>query len=721
MTTIQSIPDEILLTIFEQLDANDRFQCQKVCRSWYNQGHIAFLNQVDLSTILQVEKFIASIDYNPKPSYLNAVKTIRITELDAVLPRGYPFDNGRYEDEDSPSEEEDDYYEDDDMSSDEDSSGETSSVEEPSVEATSVESNPVETPSATVASNVPPSTGIPIARRRLDEENFSKLFFRFTNLQHVHIHDSVSLFDKFDFDTMCDMFLRSCPKLMTFDVSSIGKNTVAYYVLAWKLRKLLTKFTATMYDQNKIIQYGTPVQFFTSFPRLQDLEDWSESITSFEGLFPVLEQSNIRSITSKVNDKENFAEQYLETKSKEEQEQLLEKLSQIKDLDYHPRHNRWTNSIKFISKYLAGLETFSATVYGDNKHWTGLQEGVVIDHMLDILCRVKNHGFVYFSSMYFTDLPKYLPMMLQKIFQSTNERAVNRILQLEITSRGGLSQPEDINMEIKTNQRRGIQQIEILVCPRVNLEEIRSCLFDGSIQYDEIDTFVFELDKTFWKQYRSNAVDYVNIFDKFFEKLPNLKELIMDVPEVQRVTQLQSQLLCKNGYPLVKKVTLHATTNAQLQPLLERYHMTFPNMNHLSLYNYCGVWNDDSNEFEINLAEYTLETLTIDLAPAEVEFKKRATPSFKEEERFFLVKIKSNDDSYMFKVSSNLSSITKMNESDLEKFTLGDGGIQVEITVAKLQYLEVCKFQKRQLPADRKVKYYKFIEEIYKKRLIKLK
>lgn len=45
MTTIQSIPEEILLTVFSNLSGQDLIQCQYVCRSWFIPGRVKFLNR----------------------------------------------------------------------------------------------------------------------------------------------------------------------------------------------------------------------------------------------------------------------------------------------------------------------------------------------------------------------------------------------------------------------------------------------------------------------------------------------------------------------------------------------------------------------------------------------------------------------------------------------------------------------------------------------------
>lgn len=78
MATILDLPEDILLIIFKQLWPSKPFECQKVCRSWYFPAHTVILHNVYLS-FSTIDQFIASIDYNPHPSYLKAVKRINIS------------------------------------------------------------------------------------------------------------------------------------------------------------------------------------------------------------------------------------------------------------------------------------------------------------------------------------------------------------------------------------------------------------------------------------------------------------------------------------------------------------------------------------------------------------------------------------------------------------------------------------------------------------------
>ncbi|CEP17157.1 hypothetical protein [Parasitella parasitica] len=86
-TTIQLHPPQqtysnVLLSDFleKPMDdlVGDLLQNNVMCRSWNIPAHIAFLREVAVPTSSHAERFMASIDCNPDPLYLNAVKEIKV-------------------------------------------------------------------------------------------------------------------------------------------------------------------------------------------------------------------------------------------------------------------------------------------------------------------------------------------------------------------------------------------------------------------------------------------------------------------------------------------------------------------------------------------------------------------------------------------------------------------------------------------------------------------
>lgn len=78
MTTVNNLPEEVMLMIFEKLHIHELDEAQKVCRAWYFPGHVSFLKEIRLYSARNIQQFIISIDHNPNPEYLKAVQYLNI-------------------------------------------------------------------------------------------------------------------------------------------------------------------------------------------------------------------------------------------------------------------------------------------------------------------------------------------------------------------------------------------------------------------------------------------------------------------------------------------------------------------------------------------------------------------------------------------------------------------------------------------------------------------
>lgn len=89
MTTINDLSEEVLYYIFENLDDRDRQTCRNVCRCWYRPAHLLLLKKISFYNELAIEALVESIDYNPDPLYLKAVKALDFYDVFQVR---YQFD-----------------------------------------------------------------------------------------------------------------------------------------------------------------------------------------------------------------------------------------------------------------------------------------------------------------------------------------------------------------------------------------------------------------------------------------------------------------------------------------------------------------------------------------------------------------------------------------------------------------------------------------------------
>lgn len=132
-------------------------------------------------------------------------------------------------------------------------------------------------------------------------------------------------------------------------------------------------------------------------------------------------------------------------------------------------------------------------------------------------------------------------------------------------------------------------------------------------------------------------------------------------------------------YEQVESLTLRATPLASFQSLLGACYSSFPSLKNLKLHFFCGVWNDDTFKLQINLQEYTLERLVVDMTPLYLKQKQSM-------KRFSVVNV---GDQQMYKISLDLSSFTQISSNDLEDLVDGQDYLSVNIIVNGLQSLEL--------------------------------
>lgn len=82
MSAIQNLPEELISKIISELqEKKDIKQCQHVCRAWYVPAHTFLLSQVFLKDPKMTRQFIESLDYNPDPKYLAAVRFLNVYNM----------------------------------------------------------------------------------------------------------------------------------------------------------------------------------------------------------------------------------------------------------------------------------------------------------------------------------------------------------------------------------------------------------------------------------------------------------------------------------------------------------------------------------------------------------------------------------------------------------------------------------------------------------------
>lgn len=570
MTTIQDIPEEVLLVIFDNLFGRDLINCQLVCQSRYTPARVRFLNQkVVLRNTSRIKRFITAINKNPRPRLLAAVKHIEIWNTknwnvtDAIL---------------------------------------------------------------------------------------QKLLFRFPNLESVGINET--LLNKFD-DDLCRTFLKHCPKLADLTVGA------ALYLEDH--RKLINArlLLVELDFEHDIINEG----FVMNFPRLKSLTT-SKHLKTFESLLPVLAHlSDLKKLKFRKfeNGSHQFLERYLQIKSPEEKQQLLERISKITDLEIESRIFLSDSAVKFIMNYMTGLEAIEIrTALANNPE------------QIKLCCDMFSMAQTLYRCFFVVEMPidvlrNSLPMIMHQVYQPpVKEKALSIYVGNEIGSA----------VIINKNDALYIKKSDIIYM-RINMSD--SHLHNRSNFFDD----VLELDKfTLEMSYNNN--NNTRAFNAFFGTKSTFKQVKFYLRETTVGGNISVDEEVGENHTFVEKLTIIAGPKAEIDPLLDRCSAAFPNLRFLALYDFCGNLQNVVLNYQLKLTKYTLENLTVNVTHLITSDK---------QQRFMWIRVQvlSLGGKYLYKIPLTLSERVpdKLDDKDLEGLECGKDYTLLHLTVGSLRHLKL--------------------------------
>lgn len=495
-------------------------------------------------------------------------------------------------------------------------------------------------------------------------DNINKLFHRFPNLEKVYTRNCLDLFENFDTKAL----LKNCPKLKKFEIDTYQKSDFRYCQLLIQLRDLVTVININ--DINYAESgFASFLDFITSFPRLIKIRGCTyQLLGTFEKLLPVLSRlSHLESIS--IGTDEAFidnAELYLSQKTQEEQDVLLARLSNLKKVKFYSDTGFSIDSLKFASKYLTGLTTFRFDVTPLNEsHFEAFCENV-----LDLFCSTRHDANIYAKNVPIDAISQYFSTIANKLAQT------KLILKLVAQDSSMLvSKPyiKDDAIDISITKRQHECVLEVTVSNL--LQQIASAFFCQNIY---VHMFKLEI------LYRGDYDLAVNnlVYDSFLQKMPVVKDVSLDIP---RSYSDNSKDFIEVTYTQVQSVTLRAAPSGNMQLLLDRYCMAFPNLTCMKLHYNCGTWDDKTGVYKVDLARYTLERLVMDVTPLKFKMKKMFK-QFTIKNNFFVISMICNGRKQLFKVPFDLSSSRKLTDTDL----LNDQHyFTVDITVNSLCKLDL--------------------------------
>lgn len=500
--------------------------------------------------------------------------------------------------------------------------------------------------------------------------SIGRLFCRFPNLTNVLINTYSACLQGFT-EELCQNILENCPKLEIFDVLIDEEDEDIYCRTMYKVRSL-----ATMLYLDKVgsaSSFGGITEFIKSFPRLRRTCGLFYQLENFQDYLPILQElSNLTAISVKQgyfgDDQENFAEAYLATMSKEHQDLLIKRISNVDELTYTSSRVFCPNSIKFIKKSFSGLKKLTIISKYKCPYWTDTHRQVLLDDVINLV--VKDHASITLVDMVLPVLAESLPAIVQKLF---SQPQFNRVLQVTVDPARYYQDKVDLHMQWPTTKR-----LDIAIGGEADPHNIVASIF--SSQMENIDHVVF---------YIRGKVDYLGNIDTHtynvvFKAISSLKEATLDIPN--------TFIDCETTDEVYQHISMETLTLRSLQQvdfplLLYSYAVMFPNLKFLNLYYYEGErLQTPIDPYNINLRNYTLERFVLDMTQVKRTIKKYPIPS-----DFFVIQIekpqeKPQSRNPQYRVALDLSSVITVNDEDYQDC------VRVHIIIKSLQSLEVCMY-----------------------------
>lgn len=453
----------------------------------------------------------------------------------------------------------------------------------------------------------------------LERDAIEKLFFRFPNLKKVRLwhEDQIQNFNQ----ELCKTMLVRCPKLETFELFPLF---VEHPNLLEKVQPLLTEID--LMGKSSSLEGVQPVQFITQFPRLKDV---SLEVDRLVDIFPIFEQlSRVTKFSLSVmedrmqdinfddldeleelDDTEiNAEEEYLQAKPKEIRDQIMQRLSNIKNLSlrlfYYP-----INAIKFISNYCTGVESFSLErVFLSSDE--GDDEYLFHEHTGNFLNAIKGECFVYLKFQQFLDFTDDFTYFAEYLFKKVESKTIHLAVKTE-----EIDSPYHFTVHCHFDPSSSVQNVEITAGTKYG------CLLAQLFREEECmsNVDVFTIDCGDGEDSQKAQVSNSDAYIKLLEGLPSLKEVELDIPEWYKETE-EGEKNCRSDNRVtldqVHKATFNAATGGNIQSLLDRCSKLFPNLKTLDMNEYNGEWKPHLGEFQLDLQDYSLESLTLNIGPA---------------------------------------------------------------------------------------------------------
>lgn len=432
--------------------------------------------------------------------------------------------------------------------------------------------------------------------------------------------------------------------------------------------------------------HGVTLEFLSNFHQLQDINlRNARNLNNFERWLPLFEQlDRLKSIRGSltINDSEDFLNNYMLTKSDQERNRILKKLSKLETLKVHVQ-KLCTSSIRFITRYLIGLKDMEYVCYS-TATWTHSQLDAFSNDLLNFTSNLTNYHvdasmdratLLYCFSSFFPKVLHQVPRIAQ---------CISRVLSLRIIDSSYSTNNITISHETSSPQFRLSLNIRL---PSNEFKAIFENVKEFQTQFGELSLHA--------SSFKENSLTYLTILHELPNVLRSLTYVSLGVP----LGRLKKLDIPEQEYQFRQVKYLELTSirvdgsrshfcfeQLQRKYIWDDYISTFPEIKYLRLSYFTGVWKPKSNEFHILLNNIKLETLYLDVTPVFTKSKFTARTHF-------ILDVKSHNRRCFYKISLNYLQITNITEA-MAEVLWGEGCTRIRIHALDLEFINLYLYPK---------------------------
>lgn len=225
----------------------------------------------------------------------------------------------------------------------------------------------------------------------------------------------------------------------------------------------------------------------------------------------------------------------------------------------------------------------------------------------------------------------------------------------------------------------------------VNFSDIRllgtetsiATLLNSAVNSVDFDSFDFNI---------MNMPD-INVYTRILKRLPPStdKVILKILGPFAENEQIED---CGSRYEKVQYLELQVSSHLKFQPIINYCSSTFPSLKYMNVCGSCGVWKEKNDEFQLVLADCSLEELELDVLPVINKMKYGQKQSLSEND-FFVIELNQIQDSErkLFKVTHNLSPAKIIHDNHLQGLNRCKDYLRVNIIIGHLKSLSVYEYQ----------------------------